>query len=605
MRVSALGEAAGRWASPLGSAFRPLGRASSRAGRALRPLGRAWRRSLQLRVAATTVVISGVVLVGIGAVLLSQISSGTLSSKQRAAIAEADDGRSTALRQLQAQSDASPDAVRAALSLLVSNLASKGSSAGEFDVVILLTGNAPPVESGQADPSSIPASLRAAVNRSQVAYQYAPIAHQTDTGVRTGELPGLIVGEPVTSPIGTFGVYYLFSMQAEQATLALVQRTVLVAGAVLVVLLAAIAAIVTRQVVAPVRAAARTAERLAAGRLHERLPVRGEDDLARLATSFNEMAASLQRQITRLENLSLVQRRFTSDVSHELRTPLTTVRMAADLLYGARDAFEPAVARSAELLEAELERFETLLADLLEISRHDAGAADLDWEALDLGAVIHRVVDSAGALATSAGSSITVSEPDRPVIADVDSRRIQRILRNLLGNAVEHGEGRPITVTLAANDTAAAVLVRDRGVGLQPGDAERVFDRFWRADPSRARRTGGTGLGLAISAEDAHLHGGTLAAWGQPGAGAWFRLTVPLRAGTPIGRSPLRLPSAPPSDRDEAPAPPEVLSRPLAASTSGVDADHRGSADAGLARARAVESESTGPRSLQEGSRRS
>jgi two-component system sensor histidine kinase MtrB len=298
---------------------------------------------------------------------------------------------------------------------------------------------------------------------------------------------------------------------------------------------------VTRLVVDPVRQAAGTAQRLAEGQLEERMAVRGEDDLARLATSFNAMADSLQRQITQLEGLSQLQQRFTSDVSHELRTPLTTVQMAADVLHEARGDFPPHVARSAELLRAELDRFEALLTDLLEISRYDAGAAVLDSEPADLGALVARVVAGMYALAERHGTELVVNRPDEDVIAEVDARRVERILRNLIGNAIEHGAGRPVEITLAANRTAAAVTVRDLGVGLSSAEAQHVFDRFWRADPSRVRTVGGSGLGLSISLEDARLHGGWLQVWGQPGAGAQFRLTLPLTAGADLTSSPLPL----------------------------------------------------------------
>jgi two-component system sensor histidine kinase MtrB len=302
-----------------------------------------------------------------------------------------------------------------------------------------------------------------------------------------------------------------------------------------------IGVLVTRLVVDPVRRAAGTAQRLAEGQLEERMTVRGEDDLARLATSFNAMADSLQRQITQLEGLSQLQQRFTSDVSHELRTPLTTVQMAADVLHEARADFPPHVARSAELLRAELDRFESLLTDLLEISRYDAGAAVLDSEPADLGALVGRVVDGMQALALRHDCELVVNRPGEPVIAEVDARRVERILRNLVGNAIEHGAGRPIEITLAANRTAAAVTVRDQGVGLSSAEAQHVFDRFWRADPSRVRTVGGSGLGLSISLEDARLHGGWLQVWGQQGAGAQFRLTLPLTASGELTSSPLPL----------------------------------------------------------------
>jgi two-component system sensor histidine kinase MtrB len=269
--------------------------------------------------------------------------------------------------------------------------------------------------------------------------------------------------------------------------------------------------------------------------------VRGEDDLARLAASFNKMATNLQRQIRQLEDLSRVQRRFVSDVSHELRTPLTTVRMAADVLHESRADFSPSVSRSAELLQAQLDRFEALLTDLLEISRYDAGAAVLEAEPTDLRVLASQVIDAAAPLAERRGSTLLLDAPPRPCIAEVDPRRIERVLRNLVGNAIEHGEGRPITVSVASGPGAIAVAVRDHGVGLKPGESALVFNRFWRADPARARTSGGTGLGLSIALEDAHLHGGWLQAWGEPGDGSHFRLTVPRRAGGELDASPIPL----------------------------------------------------------------
>jgi two-component system sensor histidine kinase MtrB len=331
----------------------------------------------------------------------------------------------------------------------------------------------------------------------------------------------------------------------------LVTRAMITAGGLLVVLIAVLTWLVARQVVTPIRLARRVAERLAAGRLTERLRVTGEDDLARLATSFNQMATNLQRQIRQLEELSRVQRRFVSDVSHELRTPLTTVRMAGDVLHDARAEFDPATARAAELLQTELDRFETLLADLLEISRFDAGAAVLELDDVNLVDVAHRVVEATRPLAEQRDVRIVVRAPEHPCLAQADVRRVERIVRNLVTNAIDHARPLPvdqdraetpeIVVTVAADDQAAAIAVRDYGVGLAPGESSMVFNRFWRADPARARTSGGTGLGLSISQEDAHLHGGWLQAWGRLGEGSQFRLTLPRQVGDVLRQSPLPL----------------------------------------------------------------
>jgi len=271
------------------------------------------------------------------------------------------------------------------------------------------------------------------------------------------------------------------------------------------------------------------------------MTVRGEDEMATLARSFNEMAQSLQVQIRRMEELSRLQRRFVSDVSHELRTPLTTIRIAAEVLHAARADLDPAAARSAELLSGQLDRFEALLADLLEMSRFDAGAAMLDAERRDVREVVITAVDQATALAGRRGVWLDVELPDRAAVADIDPRRVERILRNLLVNAIEHSDGSPVEIRVASDKRAAAITVRDHGIGMTSEEAERVFDRFWRADPARARSTGGTGLGLAISIEDARLHGGWLQVWARPGRGASFRLTLPRRVGITLTDSPLPL----------------------------------------------------------------
>jgi two-component system sensor histidine kinase MtrB len=315
-----------------------------------------------------------------------------------------------------------------------------------------------------------------------------------------------------------------------------------------VALVLMIALLVTRQVVRPVRVVAQTAGQLAAGDLSKRITVRGSDDIGLLGQSFNDMADSLQRQIRRLEDLSRLQRRFTSDVSHELRTPLTTIRMAAEYLHRSRTDFAPELSRAAELLHAELDRFEALLADLLEISRYDAGAAQLDSEPADIRGVVTASVQANRMLAERHDTEVVVDVPNTPITVDMDARRVERILRNLVGNALDHAEGKPVVVTVGADDDAVAVTVRDHGVGLRPGQSALVFNRFWRGDPSRSRLTGGTGLGLAIALEDARLHDGWLQAWGEPGHGAQFRLTLPRHAGHTLLHSPLPLV---PADVDE------------------------------------------------------
>ncbi|GAB2847069.1 two-component system sensor histidine kinase MtrB [Streptomyces deserti] len=522
--------------------------------RPLLPVMRLWRRNIQLKVVVTTLLMSlGVVLL-LGFVVIGQMRNGLLEAKVKASQSQATGGFAAAKQQAEeAASGTGDDGTtvdgRSAqnviqwMSDLVESLSSGGQ--GAFDVVTLPPGDDSgggrgPRASGYVDPSaSVPEDLRAQVNHSTTAAQsYTRIVYSNGKDSQ----PGLVIGKQVNDPNGDpYELYYLFPLTQEEKSLSLVKGTLATAGLFVVVLLGAIAWLVVRQVVTPVRMAAGIAERLSAGKLQERMKVTGEDDIARLGEAFNKMAQNLQQKISQLEDLSRMQRRFVSDVSHELRTPLTTVRMAADVIHEAREDFDPVTARSAELLADQLDRFESLLADLLEISRFDAGAAALEAEPIDLRDVVRRVVSGAEPLAERKGTQIKIVGDQQPIVAEADARRVERILRNLVVNAVEHGEGKDVVVKLAAAGGAVAVAVRDYGVGLKPGEATRVFSRFWRADPARARTTGGTGLGLSIALEDARLHGGWLQAWGEPGGGSQFRLTLPRTADEPLRGSPIPL----------------------------------------------------------------
>ncbi|MFB9239755.1 MtrAB system histidine kinase MtrB [Plantactinospora siamensis] len=519
-----------------------------------------WRRSLQFRVVTITLVASSLLVGGFAYLVADKITNILLDNATADVRDRLANGRDYATGQIGVHTRAYEPKLSATIAETVDYLAFGGPQGTSGVVVVITADSFPSLIVAQSSPQvrfepMLSQDLRRSVDAGNVASQ-----------IRTGSLGGgpttkyLVYGSPVRTRFGQLELYYLVPLTRQDEIAGQARTTVLATGAALVLLLGLLAALVTRLVVKPVRVAARTAQRLSAGLLDQRMVVNGEDDLALLAASFNQMATNLQRQIVRLEEMSRLQRRFTSDVSHELRTPLTTVRMAADLIFSEREEFDPAVARSAELLQAELDRFESLLTDLLEISRFDAGFAVLDVEPTDLAPIVLRVVDQLTGLAERVGVPVEVSVPEAPVIAEVDPRRVERVLRNLVGNAVEHGEGRPVYVVLGADETAVAVTVRDRGVGLKPGEEKLVFNRFWRADPSRARQTGGTGLGLSISLEDARLHGGWLEAWGGSGQGAQFRLTLPARAGDRLTSSPLRLV---PVDA-EVLAPPPVGSQRLA-----------------------------------------
>jgi two-component system sensor histidine kinase MtrB len=488
-----------------------------------------WRRSLRFRVVLATVLGSTAVVVLLMPVLLGNISAGILSAKEASALAEATAARSEAQRLLDAtstQGTGTPASRR--IDTVVAAMGARGAQAGLFEVLMLSSepgGLSATPERGTnlVSEASIPAAMREIVSADQrQAWTYTSIRY---TDGRT--VPGFVVGAPLAvRGVGPYELYQLFPLEQEQETLVLVRNSTAVAGFVIILGLAGLAAAVTFTLVTPVQEAARTARRFSSGHLEARMRVRGEDDLAQLAVSFNEMAGALQAQIHDMEQMSKVQQRFVADVSHELRTPLTTVRMAADLLHDKRHQLPADDARAVELLQNQLNRFETLLADLLETSRQDSGSVTLDYEEVDLVALAGQVVAGLQPLADEMGCSVrVVGEPS--VLVHCDALRVERILANLLSNALEHGEGRPVIVGIAVAGDSAILEVADQGIGLSQDQLASVFTRFWRADPSRVRRIGGTGLGLSIALGDARAHGGTLTASGEPGTGATFTLRLP------------------------------------------------------------------------------
>jgi two-component system, OmpR family, sensor histidine kinase MtrB len=506
-----------------------------------------WLRSLQLRVITTTLIISVVVVVVVGLFLMQQITSDQLKTKELQTGNVVDTGLLQAKTQPDIGLHPSAGVTPTFMNDLVGELAPQGDTDDAYGVAVLLApeySGVPVYRPGETSGvvyTQIPSRLATTVGELQkkgvtsTSFTFTSMSYPQQTSPK---VPGLIYGVPVN---GYYQLYYFFPLTQVQQSLAQIQRTLLLAGIALVFLFSAIAALVTRWVVTPVRRAARGAQRLSAGSLDERMPVRGVDELAALATSFNEMARSLQEKMTALQHLSQVQRQFVSDVSHELRTPLTTIKIAADVLFASRAQLDAPAARSAELLQSQLERFESLLGDLLEVSRYDANVAVLDPEPADICDLARQAADVAQQIAERRGAKIEFRLPAEPCVAEVDRVRVERILRNLLVNAVEHGEGRDAVVTVAGDSAAVAVAVRDYGIGLAPGEERLVFERFWRADPARARSTGGTGLGLAIALEDARIHGGWLEAWGEAGRGSVFRLTLPRTPGTELAGSPLPL----------------------------------------------------------------
>ncbi|MBM7026989.1 MtrAB system histidine kinase MtrB, partial [Clavibacter zhangzhiyongii] len=492
-----------------------------------RRLVRIWAVSLQFRTVLITVALSGGTVLLIGVLMTQSISSdlfrqrldtvlqqsNSATGRMQEQFTSSDASDQTELEQLRTQVF---DELRGS-AINLSDFAFRRTPGTEARNVLQNASTADYVD------SLLSADLRRAVGAGSGTQQWQSVA--IPVGEQGATSPGIVVGSSIDIPsAGRYELYLVYDLGDIQQTLDFVAGTILLAFLLLVVLIGAIAWLVVRLVVAPIRVAADTSQKLAAGQLEERLPVKGEDVIATLARSFNGMADSLQSQITQLADLSQLQQRFVSDVSHELRTPLTTIRLAGGVLYDLREDFSPPAARSAELLHTQVERFETLLADLLEISRFDAGAVDLVTEPTNLVRLVEDSIEEFEGLAAQKGSELRLVAPGGYFDAEMDARRVRRIVTNLVGNAVDHGEGRPIVITVDSDRDAVALAVRDYGVGMTHEEMGHVFDRFWRADPSRQRTTGGTGLGLAISLEDANLHHGWLQLWSRPGEGSCFRL---------------------------------------------------------------------------------
>ncbi|MFC7402028.1 MtrAB system histidine kinase MtrB [Citricoccus sp. GCM10030269] len=521
------------------------GRAHTTVGRWWLALRRRWTASLQLRTVALTAVLTLVAAGVLALFLTQQITSGLFQSRFNQVEAESQRGLNQARSIFENSVTNDPESTTQLVTNTLNQLAGDTGATVVRDMLLV------PLEDSQnlyvgamsnsdLSPDVIPSELSQAVHEGSGSYWQSIALPQEDGGTS----PGLAFGTRVTLPPGNvYALYMVYDLSSVQETLDYLMRVLVVAGAMLVMMNSLIAVYVTRSVVRPVGQAASTAESLSSGDLSVRMPVKGEDEMARLATSFNRMADNIQDQITQLAELSQMQQRFVSDVSHELRTPLTTVRMAAEVLYDSRGEFDAINRRSTELLYHQVERFQALLADLLEITRFDAGAATMAAEKTDILHLAADVVLTAQPLANKANTVVYLVPDETDATADVDPRRIERIVRNLVNNAIEHGEGRPVDVIVGADEDSVAVVVRDHGIGMSQEQASRVFDRFWRADPARARSTGGSGLGLSIAAEDTRLHNGRLDAWGELGRGSAFRLTIPRRSGDTVGEgSPLDLP---------------------------------------------------------------
>nr|WP_285896205.1 MtrAB system histidine kinase MtrB [Schaalia meyeri] len=499
------------------------------------------RHSLSARLALAITLAALAILLIFGVIVASQLRSSMFDTRKDAILADASLRFSSAQSAFSSSTATSPDQVQESARSALASIKASAAGAGATNVALLRSdGSAASLRINQIEDEQMRAlvspQMRAAVAGGDA--QWQSVAIRSASGKQD---PGILVGTQVQLPrAGTHELYILYSLSADQAQVDVVLRVLAFSALPIVVALPIGVFALLHRLLLPVRLTAQAATKASEGDLDVRVEVRGDDEMAGLGRAFNAMTSSLQDTIARYDELAKLQQRFVSDVSHELRTPLTTIRMAEDVVWDNRDDLPAHARRSAELLHDQTERMEQMLADLLEISRYDAASALLDAEERDLRPIVARVVAGCADLARRQGVRVETLAPTR-ASAEIDERRIERVIRNLVVNAIEHADGSTVTITVAASATDVACRVRDRGVGMTPQVVAHVFDRFYRADTARARTTGGTGLGLAIATEDVEIHGGRLQAWGEPGRGASFLMTLPRHAGDEIASRPLAL----------------------------------------------------------------
>lgn len=361
-------------------------------------------------------------------------------------------------------------------------------------------------------PASVPAELRQAVATSD---------RMQFMRVDEGGTPVFYAGIPIVEQGRPSGleVYTRVSLTSQQAAIDELATGAWQTAALALPIAVALALLAARQVLRPVRALSTAAGQLGRGRLDVRLQVKGSDELAQLVTTFNNTAAELERTVGSLRSMEADARRFVADVSHELRTPLAAMNAVTDVLDEDAEQLPPDTAVAARLVSSETRRLTRLVQDLVEISRFDAGRAELRLEEVDLATAI---TDSLTARGWTPGEDL-VAELPPGIIATLDRRRLDLIVANLVGNAQRHGAP-PVEVRLRGEGGDIVLDVTDHGPGIREEMLTQVFDRFTKADTARARSEG-SGLGLSLARENARLHGGDIVA-ANTGSGARFTLRL-------------------------------------------------------------------------------
>ena len=350
----------------------------------------------------------------------------------------------------------------------------------------------------------VPTDLRRLVGNGKLGYEREAVA-----GTHY-----LVVGGPAATDTQ---LYFFFSEQNLRHELAQLRNVLLIGVGIMMLLAGFVGAALARRTLRPVARASTAAHSLAEGLLETRLPVTGRDEFGAWAQAFNEMASALEAKISALSAAQARERRFTADVAHELRTPLTALVGEASLLADHLDSMPAAARRPAELLIADIARLRRLVEDLMEISRFDAGRESVHTETVDLASLAASAIR---ALGWEGAVRLDADE----VLLQSDPRRLERIVANLVGNALDHG-GHGVAVRVGRDGVGTFVEVADRGPGIAPDHLAHLFERFYKADASRSGR--GTGLGLAIAQENARLLGGEIEVWSELGEGSRFTLRLP------------------------------------------------------------------------------
>ncbi|MCI4041237.1 HAMP domain-containing sensor histidine kinase [Streptomyces sp. TRM75563] len=387
-------------------------------------------------------------------------------------------------------------------------------------------------------------SIRASSGENPVSTVITPELRRAATGARYGSfervvkdgVPYLTIGMPTVFRTGPDSelptglvLYAVMRMTDEQINveaLHIAARNGALPGLAVALVPALLAA---RSVLRPVRELRRAARSMGSGRLDTRIPVRGRDELADLADTFNESAGELERSVGELRDAEARARRFASDVSHELRTPLAGMLAVTEVLDQDAGRLDPDTAQAVRLVSAETGKLAVLVEDLMEISRFDARAAELNSDEIDVAEAIRKTLQARH----WADDDRIRTELPPDVRARLDPRRFDVVIANLVGNALRHG-GAPVTVLLRTEPSSSGTLalvveVADRGPGIPAAALPHIFDRFYKADAARTRSPG-SGLGLAITLENVNLHGGTIRAGNLPRGGAVFTVEIPLRA---------------------------------------------------------------------------